>query len=119
MGPGLVAWGAMMSAQYHLSMRQTQSLLREQWQLPFSVGAISQSQDKALNWLAPHYADIGVYVREQKVAHADETRIFFGSTCYGLWSLCTTSVLYFPTPSSERGTDLITERSAKRFTGDV
>lgn len=94
MGPGLVAWGVMMSAQYHLSMRQTQSLLLEQWQLPFSVGAISQSQDKALNWLAPHYADIGVYVREQKVAHADETRIFFGSTCYWLWSLCTTSVLY-------------------------
>lgn len=97
MGPGLVAWIVMMSAQYHLSIRQMQSLLVEQWGLSFSVGAVSEAQGKALPWLAPHYSDIGAHIRTEKVVHADETRYFLDAEGRWLWALATASTLYLMT----------------------
>lgn len=94
MGPGLVAWIVMMSAQFHLSIRQMQSLLAEQWGLPFSVGAVSEAQGKALPWLAAHYSDIGVHIRTEEVVHADETRYFLDAEGRWLWALATSSTLY-------------------------
>lgn len=39
------------SATDHLSTRQIQSLLQQQWQLPFSMGAINQAQKPVSGWL--------------------------------------------------------------------
>ena len=94
MGPGLIAWIVLMAGQFHLSIRQIQALLREQWQLDFSIGAISQAQGKALPWLARHYQDIGEHVRSQSVVHADETRYFLGAEARWLWAMATDSALY-------------------------
>lgn len=94
MGPTLVAWIVMMSSSFHLSIRQMQQLLSEQWQLKFSVGAISEAQGKALPWLTPLYQDIGEHIRHEDVVHADETRYFLDAECRWLWALATNSCLY-------------------------
>lgn len=45
MGPGLIAWIAMMGGAFHLSVRQIQRLLAEQWKLPFSLGAMCRARE--------------------------------------------------------------------------
>ena len=63
-----------MSGEHHLSVRQIQRLLAEQWQLQFSVGAISEAQGLAAEALGRPCAAIAEHVRGSAVAHADETR---------------------------------------------
>lgn len=100
MGPNLIALIAHLSGQYHLSIRQIQNYLREHWSLNFSTGAISQAQGKAIHALAEPYRQIGDYVRQQPVAHADETRHFRGTSCRWLWALVTVQACYFLTQAS-------------------
>jgi hypothetical protein len=73
MGAGLVSWISLLSGQFHLSTRQIQRFLQEQWQLRFSVGAISQAQGKVLDWLGPLHRQIGAYACQAEVAPPDET----------------------------------------------
>ncbi len=100
MGPNLVALIAHLSGRYHLSTRNIQDYLVEHWQLQFSLGAISQAQAKATAALGDPYRDIGDYVRQQPVAHADETRHFRGTECRWLWSLVCVKACYFLTQVS-------------------
>lgn len=97
MGPGLIGWISLLSGQFHLSTRQIQRFLQEQWRLRFSVGAISQAQGKVLDWLGPLYRQIGAYVRQAEVAHADETSHYRGTERRWLWCLGTTLAVYFVT----------------------
>ena len=97
MGPGLVALIAHLSGEYHLSIRQIQRFLREHWQLDFSIGAISQSQAKANRAMAAPYRAIGDHVRQQAVAHADETRHYRGTEGRWLWALVTLDACYLLT----------------------
>lgn len=55
MGAGLIAWIALLSGQFRLSMRQVQRLLRELWRLLLSLGAISKAQGKTVNWMGEPY----------------------------------------------------------------
>ena len=97
MGAGLISWIALLSGQYQVTTRQIQSLLREQWDLNFSIGAISQAQRPVSGWLQPLYAQIGEAVRQAPVAHADETTHYRGGERRWLWTLCTASAVYFLT----------------------
>ena len=95
MEAGLISTIVQLSGQFHLSIRQIQAFLAEQWQLHFSIGAISEAQGKSLPWLSPLYQQIGEEVRKAPVAHADETRHFRGTECRWLWTLVTESLCYF------------------------
>lgn len=97
MAAGLIAWIALLSGQFRLSMRQIQRLLRELWQLPFSLGAISKAQGKTVDWMGEPYRQVGEYVRSQAVSHADETRHYRGTSSYWLWSLSSGAFSYFMT----------------------
>jgi hypothetical protein len=97
MGAGLLSWIGILSGQFHLSTRQIQRFLGEQWQLPFSVGAISQAQGKLIPWLAPLYHQIGAYVRQADIAHADETTHYRHTERRWLWCLGTPLAVYFLT----------------------
>jgi len=97
MASGLIAWIALLSGQFRLSMRQIQRLLRELWQLPLSLGAISKAQDKTVDWMGEPYRLVGEYVRSQAVSHADETRHYRGTSIYWLWSLSSGAFSYFMT----------------------
>jgi len=97
MGAGLISWISLLNGRYHLSLRQVQQLLKEQWQLDFSLGAISQSQAKINDWLQPVYAQIGEQIRHSAVVHADETTHFRNTSRYWLWVLCTDQAVYMMT----------------------
>lgn len=99
MGAGLIGWVGMLSGQYHLSMRQIQSLLQEMCQSTFSTGAISKAQGKLAAWMEQPYQQVGAYIRQQDVAHADETR-HTHKHCrspYWMWTLVSGTVCFFMT----------------------
>ena len=95
MGPGLIAWINLLNGRYHLTLRQIEDLLSEQWNLQFSLGAISQSQEKLNDWLLPVYHQIGEVVRQADLGYVDETRHYRNRSTYWLWSLSTPQAAYF------------------------
>jgi hypothetical protein len=95
MGPGLIAWIALMSGHFRLSTRNIQSLLEMQWGLHFSAGAISEAQEPVAEWLEPLVEHIAETVRQAPVAHADETTHFRGPSRHWLWVLCTPQLAFF------------------------
>ena len=97
MDAGLIAWIALLSGQFRLSMRQIQRLLQELWRLPLSLGAISKAQGKTVDWMGEPYRQVGDYVRSQAVSHADETRHFRGTSTYWLWYLSSGAFSFFMT----------------------
>lgn len=95
MDAGLISTISLLSGEFHLSIRQIQRFLKEQWQLDFSIGAISEAQGKANPWLGIIYRQIGNAVRKAPIAHADETRHFRGTEQRWLWALVTRQLCYF------------------------
>ena len=97
MGPRLISTIVWLSGQLHCSIRQIQQVLKQQWQLDFSIGAISQAQGKANAWLGELYRHIGQEIRRSPVAHADETRYYRGTERRWLWALVTDSMCWLMT----------------------
>jgi len=95
MGPGLIAWIALMSGYFRLSTRSIRALLAMQWGLQFSTGAISEAQEPVADWLEPLHEHIGETLRLAPVAHADETTHFQGAQRLWLWVLCTPQLAFF------------------------
>ncbi len=100
LGSGLISWIVLMSGQFHLSVRNIQQLLLEQWQLNFSIGAICEAQGKANSWLDIHYQDIAHQVRSSELAHADETTHWHLGKQAWLWVLASSTVVFFMTHGS-------------------
>ena len=97
MGPGLIAWIAVLSGQFHLSMRKIQQLLLMMCQDTFSLGAISKAQGKTVAWIEPIHEQVGNHIRQQAVAQADETRHYHGVSIYWMWILTSGPWCYFMT----------------------
>jgi len=95
MGPGLISWITLMNGAYALSVSGIQRLLKDQWQLSFSTGAVSQATRSVTEWLLPLYQQVGQTVRDLPVAHADETSHYRNSERRWLWVLCSSKVVYF------------------------
>ena len=57
MGPRLMSYISVLAGEYHLSIRKIQRLLRAQYGVTFSVGAISEAQGRISSMLTPtHHA---------------------------------------------------------------
>jgi len=100
MGSGLISWITLMNGAYALSISSIQRLLKDQWQLSFSTGAVSQATRSVTGWLLPLYQQIGQAVRHLPVAHADETSHYRNRERRWLWVLCSSQVVYFLTHHS-------------------
>ena len=72
-GPHLVATLGVLHGQYQLSMRQTQELVFDLWQLPLSLGAVADSCRKVTTTLEPSYTLIEATVEKHPTNHVDET----------------------------------------------
>ncbi|CCO49767.1 IS22-1 protein [Vibrio nigripulchritudo SOn1] len=72
-GPNLLSHIALLSGQYHLSIRKIQSLLKEQFGTTFSVGAISEAQTKVASMLTPLCQAIHDNLKSAPMVHVDET----------------------------------------------
>jgi transposase len=59
--------------QYQLSLRQTQELALDLWQLPLSLGAVAASCQKVSAALEPSYHSIEDKVQKHPTNHVDET----------------------------------------------
>lgn len=97
MGAGLVSWISLMNGAYNQSIRSIKRLLAAQWQLHFSLGAISQATRPVSQWLAPLYQQVFDVVRKEPVVHADETTHYRRTHRFWLWVLCSPSVAFFMT----------------------
>jgi hypothetical protein len=53
-----------MNGAYALSISKTQRLLKDQWQLAFSTGVVSQAICSVAGWLQPLYQQISEAVRD-------------------------------------------------------
>ena len=95
MGPGLIAWIALMSGHFRLSTRTIQTLLTMQWGLHISTGAISEAQEPVAHRLEPLVDQIGDTLRQAPVVQADETSPFRGPGRCWRWFLCTPQWAFF------------------------
>jgi hypothetical protein len=95
MGPGLIAWIALMSGHFRLSTRHLQRLLEMPWGLHFSTGAISEAQEPVAEWREPLVDHIAETLRQAPVAHADETPHFRGARRHWRWVLGTPQLAFF------------------------
>ncbi len=99
MGPGLIGWIGTLSGQYRLSIRQINSLLLEMCQTTFSIGAISKAQGYLADWMEKPHQQVGEYIRQQDVTHADETRHVHKHSrhAYWMWTLVSGPFCFFMT----------------------
>jgi transposase len=72
-GPHLVATLGVLHGQYQLSMRQTQEVAFDLWQLPLSIGGVTASCQKVGTALHASYQSIEQAVQDQPTNHVDET----------------------------------------------
>ena len=64
---------SVLAGEYHLSIRKIQRLLRAQYGVTFSVGAISEAQGRISSILTPTHHALKRHIQKAKVIHADET----------------------------------------------
>lgn len=73
MGPRLLSHIAVLSGQYHLSVRKIQRLLKDQYGETFSIGAISEAQGKVSAMLTPVHQALHQHLQQAERVHVDET----------------------------------------------
>jgi len=64
---------AVLAGQYHLSVRKIRQLLRDQYGVTFSIGAISEAQGRVSAMLTPLHQALQKHIQQAPVIHADET----------------------------------------------
>ena len=73
MGPRLMSYISVLAGEYHLSIRKIQRLLRAQYGVTFSVGAISEAQGRISSILTPTHHALKRHIQKAPLIHADET----------------------------------------------
>jgi transposase len=94
-GPRLTGVIAVLSGGYRLSKRAIQGLLRELFGVEISLGSITACEQSMSETLAPAVDEARAFVKQQPVAHADETGWREGRRRAWLWVAVTTSVTVF------------------------
>ncbi|MBD1578077.1 transposase, partial [Vibrio sp. S11_S32] len=72
-GPNLLSYIAILSGQYHLSIRKIRSLLKEQLGTTFSIGTISEAQTKVASMLTVTHQAVKLALQKSPLIHVDET----------------------------------------------
>lgn len=117
-GPRLVATLGVLHGQYQLSLRQTQELALDLWQLPLSLGGVADSCQKASTALAPTYASLERVVQKQPTNHVDETGWKREGNLRWLW-VATNAVASLFKISSNRGGQSLKELIGENYVGFI
>jgi transposase len=107
---------ALSTGSYRLSKRTTQQAMAEVFGVPMRVGTISQLEQATTEAVAAPVEDARTYVREQVVAHLDETSWRQGDKRAWLWVAVTSWVTVFVVRMS-RGGQVTRELLGERFSG--
>ena len=95
-GSGVVAAVGVLTGILHLSKRRAQMAMEELFNVPISLGGLSACEERISNALEAPTEEVGEYIRQQKVAHADETSWRRGNKMKGwLWTLVTSTAAFF------------------------
>ena len=105
-GPRLVATLGVLHGQYQLSLRQTQELTNDLWQLPLSLGGVSASCQKASTALEASYQSIEETVQDYPTNHVDETGWKREGQLRWLWVATNTAASLFKVTASRCGKSL-------------
>lgn len=97
MGPNLLAFVGALAGHYHLSLSLTRELVRDLFDLSFSIGAYSQAQGQLSPMLTRNHQELHEAVNQEAIQFADETRHQRGSEKRWMWLLTSQSFAYFMT----------------------
>ena len=95
-GPGVLAIVAVLTGMLNTSKRKALAMMTEVFSVPMSLGGLSNCEAQLTEAMEPPYHEAARYVREQDIAHADETSWPRGNREKGwLWALgCTTAAVF-------------------------
>jgi transposase len=95
-GPGVLAHVSVLTGMLNTSKRKATRVMNEAYNVPMSLGGLSNCEEQITHALADPYDEVIEHIREQKVAHADETGWPRGNRDKGwLWTLCSVSAAAF------------------------
>jgi transposase len=105
-GPRLVATLGVLHGQYQLSMRQTQELAFDLWQLPLSLGSVADSCQKVGTALQASYQSIEQATQDHPTNHVDETGWKRDGKLRWLWVATNAATSLFKVTASRGGQSL-------------
>jgi transposase len=115
-GPRVPAIVALCTGAYHLSKRTTQDVMADLLGIPLSLGTLANLEHATAQALAVPVAEAQTHIREQSIAHLDETGGREGWTRAWLWVAVTAWVTVFVVRLS-RGAKVAQELLGERFCG--
>jgi transposase len=95
-GPGVLALVAILTGVLNTSKRKALAMMNEVFSVPMSLGGLSNCEAQLADALEHPYNETIEHVRDQAVAHADETGWRRGNRQRGwLWALCCVGAAVF------------------------
>jgi transposase len=95
-GPGVLAIVGVLTGMLNTSKRKAAAMLNEVFNVPISVGGLSNCEARLAEALEQPYKEVADFVRQQDIAHADETGWPRGNNKKGwLWMGCCMVAAFF------------------------
>lgn len=95
-GPGVLANVGILTGMLNTSKRKALAVINEVFHVPMSLGGLSNCEAKIAEALEQPYDDTLEHLRQQEIAHADETGWPRGNNDKGwLWAFCCNTVAVF------------------------
>ena len=95
-GPGVLAVVAILTGVLNTSKRKALAMINEVFSVPMSLGGLSNCEAQLSEVLEQPYNSIAEHIRDQHVAHADETGWRRGNKQKGwLWAFCCATAAVF------------------------
>lgn len=95
-GPGVLAIVGILTGVLNTSKRKAAAMLNEVFNVPISLGGLSNCEGQLVQTLEKPYEEVAAYVRQRSVVHADETGWPRGNNEKGwLWMCCCTAAAFF------------------------
>ena len=95
-GPGVLSIVGILTGELNTSKRKALAMMNEVFSVPMSLGGLSNCEAQVSDTLEQPYNEAARHVREQDVAHADETGWPRGNRLKGwLWALCCSTAAVF------------------------
>lgn len=94
LGPNISAFIALLIA-FRVSRRDVQTILADVFDLPVSLGALSQHESRISAALEPSYDEAVEHARTRRVKHLDGSNWHLAGQLRGLWTIATALVSVF------------------------
>jgi len=88
-GPGVLSMVGILTGVLNTSKRKALAFMNEAYNIPMSLGGLTNCETKIAEALAGTYDEVCDYLQNEEIAHADETGWSRGNNQKGwLWTLC-------------------------------